>query len=81
MTKVDEQELKTINELVKNHNNLLLRLGDIDFKTNKLKQQRKNIIKSIDKILQQRDDIIQKMTEKYGPGSLNIDTGEFNLTK
>tara|TARA_Y100001972_G_C7666635_1_gene337266 strand:- start:5093 stop:5338 length:246 start_codon:yes stop_codon:yes gene_type:complete len=81
MTKVDEQELKTINELVKNHNNLLLRLGDIDFKTNKLKQQRKNIIKSIDKILQQRDDIIQKMTEKYGPGALNIDTGEFNLTK
>ena len=81
MTKVDEQELKTINELVKNQNDLLLRLGDIDFQMNKFKQQRKNIIKSLDKILQDRNGIVKKMTDKYGPGSLNIDTGEFNLTK
>lgn len=81
MTKVDEQELKTINELVKNQNDLLLRLGDIDFQMNKFKQQRKNIIKSLDKILQERNGIVKKMTDKYGPGSLNIDTGEFNLTK
>ena len=81
MTKVDEQELKTINELVKNQNDLLLRLGDIDFQMNKFKQQRKNIIKSLDKILQERNGIVKKMTDKYGLGSLNIDTGEFNLTK
>ena len=81
MTKISEQELKTINELVENQNNFLLRLGDIDFQTDKLKQQRKNIIVSLDKILQERNDIIKKLTEKYGPGSLNIDTGEFNLTK
>ena len=48
---------------------------------NKFKQQRKNIIKSLDKILQERNGIVKKMTDKYGPGSLNIDTGEFNLTK
>ena len=81
MTKVDEQELKTINEWVKKQNDLLLRLGDIDFQMNKFKQQRKNIIKSLDKILQERNGIVKKMTDKYGPGSLNIDTGEFNLTK
>ena len=60
MTKVDEQELKTINELVKNQNDLLLRLGDIDFQMNKFKQQRKNIIKSLDKILQERNGIVKK---------------------
>ena len=78
--KIEDNEIKEIKKSVEDHKNLFLKLGEVNYQLDKLRTQKKLIIESIDKLLQDRNKTMDNLTKKYGKGTLNIDTGELTVT-
>tara|TARA_A100001201_G_scaffold141007_1_gene135386 strand:- start:3978 stop:4223 length:246 start_codon:yes stop_codon:yes gene_type:complete len=81
MSKISEQELKGLRDSVELQTKLMARLGDVEFQLNSLKQTKDSILETTNNIIRERNENLEKLKEKYGDGTLNIDTGEFNVTK
>tara|TARA_R100000734_G_C3317228_1_gene110165 strand:+ start:265 stop:507 length:243 start_codon:yes stop_codon:yes gene_type:complete len=79
--KIEDNEINEIKQSVEEHKTLFIKLGEVNYQLDKLKIQKKLIIESIDKILQDRNKTMDTLTKKYGAGRLNIDTGELTVTK
>ena len=79
--KIEDSEINEIKQSVEEHKTLFIKLGEVNYQLDKLKIQKKLIIESIDKILQDRNKTMDTLTKKYGAGRLNIDTGELTVTK
>tara|TARA_A100001391_G_scaffold93862_1_gene62251 strand:- start:78 stop:323 length:246 start_codon:yes stop_codon:yes gene_type:complete len=81
MKKIDDFELKQLQETVELQKNLLARLGDTEFQIITLNEEKEQIVKTINDITVKRTNKLEELQAKYGKGSLNIDTGEFTVTK
>ena len=81
MSKISEQELKGLRDSVELQTKLMARLGDVEFQLNSLKQTKDSILETTNNIIRERNENLEKLKEKYGDGTLNIDTGEFTVTK
>lgn len=68
--KLTTEELGSIQTLMKQFNDLKLRLGDIEL-------ERANTIKKIDLLQQEYFEVEKKLAEKYGTDTrINVDNGE-----
>ena len=81
--KLTEQELSEVVELRKEFSRIALSLGDIEIKKKKLNDElniidnEKNILLSkIDDLDKKEEELSKMLTNKYGEGSINLDTGE-----
>jgi hypothetical protein len=69
--KLTNEELQTIRDIKQEYNNLALSLGELVIQKSRLLESQK--------LLSEKEDILAKqLTEKYGQGTINIDTGEIN---
>lgn len=81
---IEENHLNDINQLREQSTDLVYRLGQIEMELiaaeQRLDELKRAKIASIDeyKELQRKEaDLVKTLTEKYGTGTLNIDSGEF----
>lgn len=82
--KFTEEELKEILSLQDSYQKNLLKFGEhqirgymIEEEVNRLKQEENTLKKEYIDIQKKEADLLNKITEKYGEGSLDIATGEF----
>ena len=88
MSKISDEELKEINEL---RTKLSLVIGDVGRTTlqksvlqEDLKVLESKIVEGtveFQKLLEQEDILVKRLSEKYGTGSINFETGEFTPEK
>ena len=72
-----QQELDNIKRLRDNINTLSFQFGQLSIQKIKLKEQElslKNQLKTTEK---QESDLAKKLTDKYGKGSIDLETGTF----
>ena len=69
--KLEADELQSVKEVKQEYNNLALELGELELQKARLLDYQKIIAEKEGKLA-------NKLTEKYGPGTINIDTGEIN---
>ena len=84
-TKFTEEEMKTVKEIQKNYVDIQHKLGQLSVAEIRLNQQldalnisRSELNDSFRKTQKEEKDFIKVVTEKYGDGILNPETGEYN---
>jgi hypothetical protein len=81
MEKLQKEEFNKIKNAIQLENELSSRLGSVEYKLNELKNTKKELLKAITKTLDNRKEYLAKLRKKYNIETLNIDTGEFTVTK
>ena len=76
-----KEELQEVQSLIKSETRAVNQLGIIELQLSTLQTDKANLIQSINDLNKVKSKHMSEMVEKYGKGSLNIDTGEFTLTK
>jgi len=85
---IEHQDLLKIQEIRKNILDNLMKVAEINIQINdlsklliKLQNDEKELFSIYDRLIQDRDLILDELEKKYGYGDLNIETGEFTLKK
>tara|TARA_R100001443_G_C3251571_1_gene153388 strand:+ start:66 stop:311 length:246 start_codon:yes stop_codon:yes gene_type:complete len=81
MEKLQKEEFNKIKNAIQLENELSSRLGSVEYKLNELKNTKKELLKAITKTLDNRKGYLAELRKKYNIETLNIDTGEFTVTK
>tara|TARA_R100000951_G_scaffold110000_1_gene107703 strand:- start:1224 stop:1463 length:240 start_codon:yes stop_codon:yes gene_type:complete len=75
--KLTEEDLKLIDNIKKNKENFFLELGQIKYNEILLEQRNDNAFDFLAKLKEQEMSTMKHLEDKYGKGSINLDTGEF----
>jgi hypothetical protein len=79
MNKLTTAELEELRDLQKNINNLTIELGSISIAEKEI-EKRKDTANSMYKVIYDlQENFMKRIEEKYGKGTINIETGEINL--
>ena len=76
--KFSDEDIKKIQKLQSDLNSTLFQFGQLKVSQLKLEQQEKLLQEQLSQLEQQEKDIAKELTDKYGKGSLDIETGNFS---
>ena len=79
MSKLEEKELKSLQENQNNLTNNFLQLGQISRALEKLPEQKDFLNGKIDELEKKQIDLKQELEEKYGKISINLESGEYEI--
>ena len=75
--KFTEEELKSLQDLQGTYQQITLAMGQISLSKIQLENREKSVLNTLNEIREKENELAKELTEKYGKGSLNIETGEF----
>ena len=75
--KLTEQELQKIGELQQKNNAVVSELGQIELIKMNVEARREAAEKFLAELREEEDTLGKELSEKYGSGSINLETGEF----
>jgi len=75
--KLTQEELTTLQELQRNGQTIIEELGQIEVAKFSLEQRRTKAEQFLQDVQKQEQEFVQNITNKYGIGSVNPETGEF----
>jgi len=70
------EELEAVKKNKQDYNNLILSLGEIELQKNVLDRRKEYLFTIQTELAKKENDLIKELTEKYGNGSINMETGE-----
>ena len=76
--KVTPEELKSLQELQSQFNELTFQFGQLYLNQNRLKEQETFLKTQLNKLESKEVEHAKNLTDKYGKGNLDLETGEFN---
>jgi uncharacterized protein involved in exopolysaccharide biosynthesis len=88
MSKIDKEELEEINNLrneiagiVSETGQTTLQIELLESDIQELKQQVRKQVLQFKQLLGKEQELLNRLSEKYGVGSINFETGEFTAEK
>ena len=72
------EEIEKIQKLQADLNTTIFQFGQLKINQNRLEQQEKILKEQLSNLEQLEKDIAKELTDKYGKGSLDIETGNFS---
>tara|TARA_R110000796_G_scaffold144651_2_gene261384 strand:+ start:935 stop:1201 length:267 start_codon:yes stop_codon:yes gene_type:complete len=79
MSKLEEKELKDLQENRNELTNATLNLGQICRALKVMPQQESNLHSQIDELEKKQNDMTKKLEQKYGKINVNLQSGEFEI--
>jgi len=79
--KLSEEELKTLRGYQQTQNQITFDLGNVDIQKAILEGQRSSILDGLANLQEKSNKTAKELQDKYGEGNINLETGEFTLTK
>jgi predicted FMN-binding regulatory protein PaiB len=76
-----DSELEEIKKLKNSISEATFKLGQVSISKIKIQEQEDLLKNEINSLEKKEIQLAQKLSSKYGKGSLNLDTGEFNPIK
>ena len=81
MTKITEAEIKKVTDLKTKFNQLVATMGSIEVQKIQLELQKEELKVSLSNIKKEENIVAQELEDKYGKGTISLDTGEFSSDK
>ena len=78
--KFTEEELKSLQDLQGTYQQITLAMGQLSLSRINLDAQEETLKSTLAETRAKEQDLAKELTEKYGKGTLNVDTGEFTPT-
>jgi hypothetical protein len=69
MTQLTQEELQQIKDIREQYNNVVTALGELEL-------QKQNVLARYNNVLNQEQTLAKTLSEKYGDGVIDINTGE-----
>jgi len=76
-TVLSKEEINKLSSLQQQQDNFVIQLGQIEYQKNLLDQQKENIYTNIKSFEDNQIQLAQQLEEKYGKGTVNLESGEF----
>jgi len=76
-TVLTKEELNKLASLQKDQDNFIVQLGQIEYQINTLEKQKSIIKQNIESFENEQIKIGDQLKEKYGEGTVNLESGEF----
>jgi hypothetical protein len=74
-----EEEIQSLKDLNNRQSNLIAALGQLEYQITLL-ETNKSILKGRIQVIEEENMVLgQSLTEKYGNGTLNLETGEISI--
>lgn len=77
--KLSEEELQQIKEIKQEYTSLALSLGELELQKSNLEKEKSRLLNYQDQLGNKETELAKQLTEKYGNGSINIETGEITV--
>jgi len=74
-----QEELTQLRDLQTQQNDLLMSLGSIEYRISLLEQNKAILKAQVIELENLNNELGSKLTEKYGSGNLNLETGEITI--
>ena len=81
MTKITEQEIEKVKGLKVKFDQLVNTIGQVEVQLYNLQEQKKELQVSLLNIQKEELTLAKELEEKYGKGTVSLDTGEFSPTE
>ena len=75
--KLTEDEIKDLGDIRNNFSNITLMIGEVEINSKSLEMRKEELMAGLRKLDEKQGDIKKKLEDKYGKGSISLDTGEF----
>ena len=79
--KLTEDEIKDLTEVRTNFQKTTLIIGETEIGIINLKGRKEDLIASLRKLDEKQSELAKKLEDKYGKGSISLDTNEFTPTE
>lgn len=74
---ITEEEKANFVDLRNREEQIIVGLGQLEYQIQSMELEKENILTQLSQLRQDQTQIGQELTEKYGDGNVNLDTGEF----
>jgi len=72
-----KEEIETLSQLQQQQNDLVFGLGQVEYQISFLNKQKDDIKAQLNEIEQTQRQSGQELEQKYGQGTINLESGEF----
>lgn len=76
-TVLTEEEIKELSSLQQQQDTFIIQLGQIEFQTKLLAKQKLQVHSNIESFEATQMQLATQLEEKYGKGTVNLESGEF----
>lgn len=76
-TVLSKEEITQLSSLQQQQDTFIIQLGQIEYQKNMLDQQKHKINQQIESFEQSQIKLAKELEEKYGKGTVNLESGEF----
>lgn len=76
---VTPEELQSLRNLQQKRDKLTIDFGYIEYQIQELELQKENLIEYLNQLKQEELQVGQEISNKYGKGSVDLNTGEFTV--
>ena len=76
-TVLSKEEIENLSSLQEQQNNFVIQLGQIEYQTHLLDQQKDTTKQQIKSFENDQIQLAKQLEEKYGKGTVNLESGEF----
>lgn len=78
--KLLQEELQEINQIRSEYTNLYANIGLIQVKIKELEGENLSYYQGLETLKQTETEVFEKLKQKYGNGTIDLETGEFKST-
>ena len=79
MSKLEEKELKDLQENQNNLSNVFVKLGQVSRALDILPNQKSELNSEVDKLEKEQQNLMKETEEKYGKISIDLQSGEYEM--
>jgi hypothetical protein len=79
--KLSQEELDTIKQLQQKQQDLINRFGQLEYQMQLLELQKDQLVETIGKLQQNEQKTGEALTQKYGNGTVDLESGMFTKTE
>jgi hypothetical protein len=79
--KLSQEELNFIKQLQADQQNLITQFGSVEYQMQLLELQKDQLIESLNKLREQEITTGNELTQKYGNGTVDLESGTFTKTE
>ena len=76
--KLTAEELETIKSIKIEYNNLAVSLGELELQKANIEQDKRNLLLQSVQLSEKESALAKQLSDKYGNGTINLDTGEIS---
>ena len=78
--KLTKDEIKELGDIRSTFSNITLAVGETEIGLVNLNNRKNELIANLSKVTEKQSDFVRKLEDKYGNGTVSVDTGEFTPT-